>query len=258
MNWEHTENLDVVRQNSGPLLSPSKRHPSAPASTPDVTADPIVEVNGTPGLSDDARKHKASLATDGKFDDTTSTGRIEPPVSKRSHNAIEKRYRTNLNEKIAALRDAVPSLRKLSAVAADDMDSPSSAQRLNKATVLSKAIEYIQYLEGRNKRLEEENAILRAAVATTEQEENQIETAPIVVSSEVKSNPANMELISGSTVAPESPPAFNDPQGMIRVPEEIRRLRQGAPQAHYHERSIRPLPSSGGIEVYLGAMLRMP
>ena len=30
---------------------------------------------------------------------------------KTAHNMIEKRYRTNLNQKIAALRDAVPSLR---------------------------------------------------------------------------------------------------------------------------------------------------
>lgn len=39
-----------------------------------------------------------------------SIGRTRTP-KKTAHNMIEKRYRTNLNDKIAALRDAVPSLR---------------------------------------------------------------------------------------------------------------------------------------------------
>ena len=34
-----------------------------------------------------------------------------PAAKKRPHNVIEKRYRANLNEKIAELRDSVPSLR---------------------------------------------------------------------------------------------------------------------------------------------------
>lgn len=35
----------------------------------------------------------------------------QQPLKKTAHNMIEKRYRTNLNDKIAALRDSVPSLR---------------------------------------------------------------------------------------------------------------------------------------------------
>ena len=258
MNWEHAESSDVVPKTSGPPPSLAERCPSAPVSSLNIIADPAVEVKRASGISEDSRKRKASSATDGKVDGTTSASTSEIPISKRSHNAIEKRYRTNLNQKIAALRDAVPSLRKLGAMMADDGDGPISAQKLNKATVLSKAIEYIRHLEGRNQRLEEENAILREGIATTEQKEDKIVTAPKEVTTEVVSNAANVELVSGSKVAQESPPAFNDPQGMIRVPEEIRRLRRGAPQAHYHERSTRPLSSSGGIEVYLGAMLRMP
>ncbi|BFZ61668.1 Clr6 histone deacetylase associated PHD protein-2 Cph2 [Saitoella coloradoensis] len=84
---------------------------------------------------------------------------------KTAHNMIEKRYRTNLNDKIAALRDAVPALRcagiggsgSLSDAELDpDLDGLAPAQKLNKATVLSKATEYIYHLEARNKQLQDE------------------------------------------------------------------------------------------------------
>jgi hypothetical protein len=56
---------------------------------------------------------------------------------------IEKRYRTNLNDKIAALRDSVPSLRIMTKSArgedtADDREELhglTPAHKLNKATV---------------------------------------------------------------------------------------------------------------------------
>ncbi|KAK4102831.1 hypothetical protein N658DRAFT_514956 [Parathielavia hyrcaniae] len=126
---------------------------------------------------------------------STSRPKHRPPVPgpkktpKSAHNMIEKRYRTNLNDKITQLRDAVPSLRQLAqqraknAAAAvegagqndDDEDDEeecgadsrlletmgSCGLRLNKATILSKATEYILQLERWNQRLEAENGALR-------------------------------------------------------------------------------------------------
>ncbi|KAK0717266.1 helix-loop-helix DNA-binding domain-containing protein [Lasiosphaeria miniovina] len=91
---------------------------------------------------------------------------------KTAHNMIEKRYRTNLNDKIAQLRDAVPSLRVVShrsehsryddqEDAGDDESASAQAPKLNKATILSKATEYIAGLETRNRSLETENNALR-------------------------------------------------------------------------------------------------
>lgn len=102
---------------------------------------------------------------------------------------IEKRYRTNLNDKIAALRDSVPALRVMvhrlehteedpnSSVsimdeikaeagleAEDDMGGVSPAHKLNKATILSKATEYIAHLEQKNRALVKENSALRNRV----------------------------------------------------------------------------------------------
>jgi hypothetical protein len=100
---------------------------------------------------------------------------------------IEKRYRTNLNDKIAQLRDAVPSLRLMAqrakaaeggASAGADFDDATAEDgsgllktvpglglgqcaKLNKATILSKATEYILQLERRNQGLETENSALR-------------------------------------------------------------------------------------------------
>lgn len=98
---------------------------------------------------------------------------------------IEKRYRTNLNDKIAALRDSVPGLRAMAhrlehgeegSAAMDEMYATrgmeedeslgglTPAHKLNKATILSKATEYIAHLERRNAALAKENATLRNRV----------------------------------------------------------------------------------------------
>lgn len=60
------------------------------------------------------------------------------PMKKTAHNMIEKRYRTNLNDKIAALRDAVPSLRVTNKnsrgeeVLQEDLQGLTPAHKLNK------------------------------------------------------------------------------------------------------------------------------
>ncbi|KAK9478186.1 hypothetical protein V1514DRAFT_331861 [Lipomyces japonicus] len=77
---------------------------------------------------------------------------------------IEKRYRTNLNDKISALRDCVPSLRCAVTGNFDDdeegLDGLAPASKLNKATVLTKATEYILHLQQRNLQLQRENKAL--------------------------------------------------------------------------------------------------
>jgi hypothetical protein len=120
------------------------------------------------------RKRKSSVDEDEDEDDvqeeTSGNGNGRHPPKKTAHNMIEKRYRTNLNDKIAALRDSVPALRVMikknsrGEEIQEDLQGLTPAHKLNKATVLSKATEYIAHLEKCNKYLTKENASLKARV----------------------------------------------------------------------------------------------
>lgn len=87
--------------------------------------------------------HKRKLSADAEEEDDDEDSRAANPPKKTAHNMIEKRYRTNLNDKIAALRESVPSLRIMSKSSrgedtADDreeLQGLTPAHKLNKATV---------------------------------------------------------------------------------------------------------------------------
>ncbi|PSR82499.1 helix-loop-helix DNA-binding domain-domain-containing protein, partial [Coniella lustricola] len=150
------------------------------------------------GGDDDDDDEYASHASSSPDSTATATGAAKPAPSlgpkKTAHNMIEKRYRTNLNDKIAALRDSVPALRvmvhrlenhagadqqgstedimdEIQAEAGlepganmDVLNGVTPAHKLNKATILSKATEYIAHLERKNRSLAKENCALRNRV----------------------------------------------------------------------------------------------
>ncbi|PHH61320.1 hypothetical protein CDD81_499 [Ophiocordyceps australis] len=130
------------------------------------------ELMGSMAAKKDSRKRKVTdeLEEDDDVDD------VDKPVKKTAHNMIEKRYRTNINDKIAALRDSVPSLRIMSKSARgedttedrEELHGLTPAHKLNKATVLSKATEYIRHLEKRNSRLMDENSAMKERIAAFE------------------------------------------------------------------------------------------
>ncbi|SCW01401.1 LAFE_0D11760g1_1 [Lachancea fermentati] len=86
---------------------------------------------------------------------------------KQAHNKIEKRYRININTKIAKLQQIIPwvaseetafevgeSLRPKPASAAALEGAAAAAPKLNKSMILEKAVDYILYLQN-NERLYE-------------------------------------------------------------------------------------------------------
>jgi hypothetical protein len=90
------------------------------------------------------RKRKSSVEEDDEAEDSPppmDNGHPRP-VKKTAHNMIEKRYRTNLNDKIAALRDSVPSLRVMSKKNSrgeeihEDLQGLTPAHKLNKVCSL--------------------------------------------------------------------------------------------------------------------------
>ncbi|KAI1118345.1 helix-loop-helix DNA-binding domain-containing protein [Nemania sp. NC0429] len=96
----------------------------------------------------------------------------KPKNSERAaHNDIERKYRTNLKDKIAELRDAIPSLRAIPED--DDPNSPAGSSRtapkVSKGTVLTKATEYIHQLERRNRSVAQKNEELARRLQAFEQ-----------------------------------------------------------------------------------------
>lgn len=148
-----------------PSRSQSQNYPGSPSSASETET------------YDNRRKRKSSVDDDEDEEEEerrTGSGSSGRHPKKTAHNMIEKRYRTNLNDKITALRDSVPSLRIISRKnsrgeeAQEDLQGLTPAHKLNKATVLSKATEYIAHLEKRNKTLLKENSALKSRVEAFE------------------------------------------------------------------------------------------
>ncbi|KAF1981586.1 hypothetical protein K402DRAFT_398348 [Aulographum hederae CBS 113979] len=217
-----------------PLSTPSGQHsPSSatnmPTSASSSHSSPTEE---GPSLLN-KKKRKSS-------EETSSSGTKpskEPPVKKTAHNMIEKRYRTNLNDKIAALRDSVPSLRQLSRPNGqleddddEDLEGLTPAHKLNKATVLSKATEYIKHLEKLSKQYKDERDAAR--LAYDKLAANGARHLPTAVST-----PDGMRYQEDpfpQTTPDGSPANHIMPQGMIPVPESIMNLHRAAVnQGHY-------------------------
>lgn len=101
----------------------------------------------SPEHHDLPRKRKSS--TEDIDDDHSDPEGAQRPVKKTAHNMIEKRYRTNLNDKIAALRDSVPSLRVMAKGARgedgekEDLQGLTPAHKLNKVCCVQLINKYL-------------------------------------------------------------------------------------------------------------------
>lgn len=91
---------------------------------------------------------------------TSGTNPKPRSADRIAHNDVERKYRTNLKDKIAELRAAVPTLQ----ASGGDGDSEGgegggqqSGNKISKGTVLTKATEYIHQLEARNKAIMQEH-----------------------------------------------------------------------------------------------------
>ncbi|KAI1758084.1 helix-loop-helix DNA-binding domain-containing protein [Xylaria castorea] len=179
-----------------------------------------------------SRKRKSSADDDDDDDDDDDA---HQPVKKTAHNMIEKRYRTNLNDKIAALRDSVPSLRIMSKSARgedttedrEELHGLTPAHKLNKATVLSKATEYIRHLEKRNSRLMDDNAAMQQRIAAFEKLfMSGAMNGAISHQQHAPPTPTTYPPQESNTFAPSpmGAPGRPDPQGMIQVPDDMKRI----------------------------------
>lgn len=81
--------------------------------------------------------------------DSGKNGKNSIPEKRTAHNAIERRYRSSINDKITELKNMVVG----------------SEAKLNKSAVLRKAIEFIHHLQSTNNKLKQENLALKLALS---------------------------------------------------------------------------------------------
>lgn len=239
---EARDNTMFAQNFEPPELSPTL---NPPVSTPSLHHSPSSINNGSSSANSspepvllNPKKRKSSASDDSETGHAAKKDK-PAPMKKTAHNMIEKRYRTNLNDKIAALRDSVPSLRVMSRPNGgneedddpEDLEGLTPAHKLNKATVLSKATEYIRHLEKRNKRLVEEINTLKSRMDSYEK---------MAISGQLALGPGRSP--DGTRyhedpfahAASMVPPQMAAPQGLIPVPESMANLhRRPPPQPHY-------------------------
>ncbi|KAF2759033.1 hypothetical protein EJ05DRAFT_437667 [Pseudovirgaria hyperparasitica] len=250
--WENGSQFSL--SNTGPLNAETMSKAAGQfklGTTPSSETSPsAVKFNPTPVTSGSAgsesspeparpefnrKKRKASTSDEEK----DSSDRQEP-VKKTAHNMIEKRYRTNLNDKIAALRDSVPSLRVMSRPNGtledddpEDLEGLTPAHKLNKATVLAKATEYIRHLEKRNKRLNDELADYKTRLDNFNKLAMTRSMGMATMAMADSGIRYSEDTFTGSSSSLHAS-AQATPQGMIPVPESMANLhRRNKAQSHY-------------------------
>jgi Domain of unknown function (DUF2014)/Helix-loop-helix DNA-binding domain len=238
----------------------------------DLSRLPNEQLSRTPSLSPSSVKVAARKRQSNSDDGITpeTPGDESPhrtrklPSKKRAHNVVERKYRANLNDKIAELRESVPGLRtsagKPSGICTTDGDGDGEgedhgnakavipANKLNKASILSKATEYIRHLELRNKRLEDENQALKTRL-------RQLDRAPdhVIASTGLDTALSNDKGSTESwSVLPSNESSHEDdsaarkssgthaPRGLIKVPECLKVIQESsAKQGPFSQSYIR-------------------
>ncbi|XP_068220644.1 sterol regulatory element-binding protein 1 isoform X2 [Palaemon carinicauda] len=137
-----TDNGTIVTTTSGQCINVPqtvlyKATPTtiATITTPVQGLDANTVVTGIPVVFDSDRLPVARVVSSGK-------PMVIPPKGEKrnSHNAIEKRYRCSINDKIVELKNLVAG----------------EESKLHKSQILKKAIDYIRYLQTQNARLRSE------------------------------------------------------------------------------------------------------
>ncbi|KAG5917880.1 hypothetical protein E4U42_007084 [Claviceps africana] len=145
---------DPGRKASSPHSQPSGAHDK---STSAKDSDMLDETE----LKKQTKKASATRPTALR----KSTSSLQTPkvrsADRIAHNDVERKYRTNLKDKIAELRAAVPALQTCGGAEGDSEGGSAGGQqggnKISKGTVLTKATEYIHQLEARNKAIIQEH-----------------------------------------------------------------------------------------------------
>lgn len=179
---------------TAPLLIQPKKAPVT-QKAPSVTDKVLISRLPNHNTSNPVIKREAqSPSVTSNFGDF-SHGK-PPVVEKRSaHNAIERRYRSSINDKIIELKDMIVG----------------SEAKLNKSAVLRKAVEYIRHMQAQNVKLKQENAALKLAASAAGINLSNFASSPLPNVSQ-DNTPPNSDYASSVASSPDqsgshSPPA---------------------------------------------------
>lgn len=112
-----------------PTTQESELYSKAPCSEPHMQESPLCDsCNGSPPGSVYRTEEESEVWDSNRQDTDNGSSSAEngphkqkhASVGKMTHNIIEKRYRTKLNDKITILRDCVPSLRTIRSLKTTD------------------------------------------------------------------------------------------------------------------------------------------
>lgn len=150
---------------NGPSPSSSSQNiPSPTVTTTSTTKIPKTSSSSIKKTSKSSRNSlvklepdqlKASMALVGD-ENSMVVGKKFKPHKRTSHNAIERKYRSSINDKITELKNKVAG--------------PNV--KLQKSGILRKALEFIGNIESTNRKLVEENNMLRSALKTISMNSN--------------------------------------------------------------------------------------
>lgn len=188
---------------SSQILSPSSSGSdsplkSSPISPQSVNKQEKIEINNNNDSNNEDNniniKDKESSSKDNVKDNNISINQHP----KRSHNIVEKKYRSNINSKFIELKNVVPTLRILddeSPTNFDELEGLTPASKLNKASILSKATEYIKHLKSKNDLLINEIRILQSNPNYVYKPQNDLHNLPIEVISNLPNQPQMSQII---------------------------------------------------------------
>lgn len=123
----------------------------------------------------------------------------------------------------------------------EDLEGLTPAHKLNKATVLSKATEYIRHLEKRNKRIQDELDTLKGRLDSYEK---MAISGPMTLHGNHVGTPDGSRYQEDPFAATHGMQMTVPPQGMIPVPENIAALQRGLPPQQHYAHAYPQYPSS--------------
>ncbi|ORX60440.1 hypothetical protein DM01DRAFT_1332593 [Hesseltinella vesiculosa] len=253
-----------------PVSGSPKHHPLTPPGTnlPSLSPQPTIQTSVSPSASSPPSNASpnALLDTSPYIPPVIDFNKLMPPSlhmpeagegpkqKKTAHNAIERRYRNNINDRITELKNVVPALlhaklknnqggSKRSRAEDDDddgeddeefLDGVAVATKLNKATILRKATEYITHLKRSNDDLRAENDTLQQIMT-------QLPGGPTILA-QYKQQKVQREQMMQQQLMMERQRAKHEQQVRKRANASSRRKRSRQPSQTYPPLHQQPQP----------------